>query len=430
MPEINKNNMRLQFTDNKGFAALYMTILVLALMTGLALLLAFLTINQEKIIRNSLKSYQSYSLAEGGIEDALLRLSKNMSWSSPYNLTLGSGSSAVEISNISGGARTIISTGNVNGRMRKIQVVYQISSDTVSFYYGAQVGDGGMIMGNNSLVQGNVFSNGSVIGGGTISDSIVVAGNGNRIEGIVVGKDAAAHSCKDSIIGEALTYVSGGSLQNCTAGGMIQSQPNEILPMDLPIPPSQITEWKTQAATGGIINNDVTLNGIQNYGPKQIGTPASPKNLTIENGAIITVKGTLYVTGNINFSNNAIIQLDNSYGSFSGVIIADGKIITNNNVILRGSGQAGSYIMVLSTNNSLDPASPAINVLNNASGAIFYTTSGLIYLNNNMVAREITGYKVQIQNNAVIQYESGLQNASFTSGTGGSWEVAGWREIE
>ncbi len=93
--------------QNRGFAALYVAILVMAIMTGIALLLTFLTANQAKILGNYVKSYQSYSLAEGGIEDALLRLSKNMTWSSPYNLTLVSGSSTVEISDIIGGSRVI-----------------------------------------------------------------------------------------------------------------------------------------------------------------------------------------------------------------------------------------------------------------------------------------------------------------------------------
>jgi Tfp pilus assembly protein PilX len=422
----------LDFKNQKGFAAFLIAILVLAVIFGIAISLTVLILGQEKISRNVTSSTQSYFTAEAGVEDALLKLAKKMKWSSPYSLNIGSSSASVEISNIIGGSRTITSNGNFSNRIRKVQVVYQISTDKVSFYYGAQVGDGGMVMGNGSAVQGNVFSNGSVIGGGTIANSIIVARDGNRIEGLTVGENATVHTCKDSTIGGTLTYVSGGSVLNCRciAGSCIDSQPNEIEPEDLPIPLSQINEWKTQAAASGIINSDVTYSGITSAGPIQIGTPASPKNLTVAGGAILTVKGTIYVTGDIIFSNGAIIKLDNSYNSFSGVILADGKITTNNGVVLQGSGQPGSYIMILSSNNSLDPASPAINVRNNAVGAIFYTTSGLIYLKNNMVAREITGYKVQIENNAVVQYESGLQDANFTSGTGGSWEVAGWKEIE
>jgi hypothetical protein len=72
-----------------------------------------------------------------------------------------------------------------------------------------------------------------------------------------------------------------------------------------------------------------------------------------------------------------------------------------------------------------------INIRNNSAGsAIYYANSGLIYLKNNMVAREVTGYKIQIENNAEIQYESGLEEANFSSGPGGSWEIVSWREEE
>ncbi len=47
-----------------------------------------------------------------------------------------------------------------------------------------------------------------------------------------------------------------------------------------------------------------------------------------------------------------------------------------------------------------------------------------------MAAREVTGYKIQINNSAVIEYDAGLENANFASGPGGSWKLRRWREIE
>jgi cytoskeletal protein CcmA (bactofilin family) len=276
---------------------------------------------------------------------------------------------------------------------------------------------------------GNVYSNGSVIGGGTIQNSIIVAGNGNRIEGITVGENATVFTCKNSIINGNLTYVSGGSVQNCQVKGSTSIRPNEIPPRDLPISQSQIDKWKEEAANGGVTTTDISISGTKILGPIQIGTSSNPKNLTVQNGATLIVKGTIYVTGNITFSNGSTIKLDSSYGSLSGVIIADGIITVENNVIISGSGQPGSYVLILSTKS--DTTNPVIDIRNNSAGsAIYYANSGLIYLKNNMVAREVTGYKIQIENNAEIQYESGLEEANFSSGPGGSWEIVSWREIE
>ena len=415
--------------SKNGFAALYLTVLILAVILAISVSISILTFGQQKISQNITKSSQAYYTSEAGVEDALLRLVKKMNWSSPYNLKVGNATATVEISDIVGGTRTITSKGNFLNRIRKIQIVYAISTQQVSFHYGAQVGEGGMIMGNGSQVLGNVFSNGSVTGGGTIQNSIIVAGNGNKIDGITVGNDATVHTCKDSNIGGNLTYVSGGNIQNCTVGGATSTRPNEIELQPLPISQSQIDEWEEDAAAGGVITTNISISGTKILGPIQIGTSTNPKNLTVENGATLIIEGTVYVTGDITFNNNATVNLDSSYGSLSGIILTEGVITVENNVILNGSGQAGSYVLLLSTKN--DTTNPVIDIRNNAAGSvIYYANSGLIYLANNMYAREVTGYKIQIANNAIIQYESGLEETNFSSGPGGSWEITSWKEIE
>jgi len=434
-PVVEQSSLR-GTAGQEGIAAIFITILVLLAMFAIGISLNIITVGQQRISGDTIKSSRAYNLAEAGIEDALLRLKKAPTMASlSYNLNVGGGVVNVNIPGIIGGSRKITSQGNVSERIRKVQIVYKITTQGASFHYGAQVDVGGLEMDNNARIKGNVFSNGSVIATGTkgyIDNSIVVAKNGNKIKGLVVGENAVVYSCEDSDIGGNLTYVSGGSVVNCSVGGDRTTQSDEIAPEELPISLDQINEWKNEAAGGVPITNDVSYDGTsQSLGPVQIGTPVAPKNLIVTNNAVLKVTGTIYVTGNVIFSNNAVIELDrNSYGSSSGVIIADGNITVNNNGILRGSGEPGSYILILSTNNSLNPSSPAISVGNNAEGAIFYTTSGLISLSNNIKAREITGYKIKISNNAEIEYESGLQNVFFTSGPGGSWEVESWNETE
>lgn len=419
--------------NQKGFIAIIITVFVLFVVLGIALNASFIATNENKISTNVVKSTQAYYAAESGMEDALLRLKTNPSLTNlSYNLNVGGSTTSVVIPNSLGGSRTVTSQGDATGRVKKVQAVYRIDADQISFHYGAQVGDGGMEMGNNSEVKGNVFSNGNITGSGTIDNSVIVAGSGHKIDGLNIGEDATVHTCVNSDIGGDLTYVSGGSVTNCDADGLIKSRPNQIDPESLPISAGQIADWKSEATAGGIVTNDVIINAVStDLGPIQIGTPSEPKDLTITNNSRVKIKGTVYVTGNILFSNNSIIELDaSSYGSFSGVIVADGRITVNNNAVLRGTGQAGSYILILSTNSSLDPGTPAINVSNNAAGAIFYASNGMILLSNNMRAREVTGYKIKLNNNAVIEYESGLENPIFSNGPGGSWVVEDWEETE
>jgi hypothetical protein len=69
-------------------------------------------------------------------------------------------------------------------------------------------------------------------------------------------------------------------------------------------------------------------------------------------------------------------------------------------------------------------------VFNNVGTVIIYGSRGQVHLNNTAGAKEVTGYKIFLDNNASITYESGLANANFTSGPGGGFNIPSWKEIE
>ncbi len=418
------------FQQEQGFVTLIMSIFVIVAMISIGSALSNMIISQHQISNALIKSLQSDTAAEGGIEDGLLRLRQTLPYLSPYGFGLASSTVQVTITSGIGSAMRIVSQADTQNIIKKIEAVYELNADKVSFFFGAQAGDGGVSMANGSRVKGNIFSNGSIVGSGSVDNNVVVAKNGNRIEGLTVGENAMAYSCKDCQIGKDLTYVQGGTVSGCVVGGLTVLRATEIPSENMPISQEEIDGWKLKASSGGIINDNYTVDSDQSLGPVQIGTPDNPKNLTIINGVHLTIDGTIFVTGNIIFENNAIISLSPSHGTTGGIIMADGRITVSNNVILQGSGLIGSYLLVLSTNNSLDPVSPAIVVYNNAQGAVFYTSQGLIVLSNNIKAREITGYKIRLDNNAEVEYETGLASALFSSGTGGSWILTQWREIE
>ena len=288
-------------------------------------------------------------------------------------------------------------------------------------------------MDNNTGIIGNIFSNGNIIAGNGayVTEDVIVASNGNKIDNLWVGGDATVHTCVNSDITGTLTYVAGGSIVGCDADVEIKSRPNQIDPEPLPISITQINNWKNEASCD---NNPVCiyfgdyvldLGGTESLGPMKI-----TGNLTIRNISTLIMTGTLYVAGDIIVDNNGTLKLDALYSSTSGVVVSDGHIIAGNNSNFETSGTTGSYIMMLTTNNSLDMSDPAIDVSNNALGVVFYAANGLIKLNNNMQIREATGYKIHLNNNAVIDYEVGLQNTNFSSGPSGGWQVTSWKEVE
>ncbi len=418
------------FSFQRGFAVFYLVILVLGVIFGIVISFGILIVGQQELGGNIINSTQSYFTAEAGIEDALLRLVKKMKFTSPYNLKIGESLATIEISDAFGGSRTITSSGSFLNRIRKIQVVYQVSTQKTSFFYGAQVGDGGIKMEDTAKIEGNVFSNGSIVrvgGNPRITGTATVAKNGNEINGLIIGLNANVHSCRNSKISGTLTYVRGGTIINCPASAT-NVQTEEIKPKDLPISQGQINQWKSEGLAGGIISGNYTLEQKQEVflGPKKI-----EGNLIIQDQAKLLLTGTIWVTGNITLKDRGQILLNPAtYGSLSGLILADGKIIVEDTAKALGTGRAGSYLMLLSELNSILTGSEAIVIKDSSTIDIIYASKGYILLEDRISLRQVSGYGLKLKDNAKVTYEVGLADTVFTSGPAGGWKVISWKEIE
>ncbi len=414
--ESKKNKYR-----EKGFAAFFVTILVMIVVFATATSIFILTYMEQKITRNIIKSTQAYYTTEAGVEDILLRLTEDMNWSTPYTLKLNGGEATLEISDIIGGARTIISEGNISERIRRIKIVYEISSDKTSFYYGAQVGEGGLLMDDGSVVDGNIFSNGNIEASPNteITGSIKVSQTGNYIDGLSVGKDAFVDICKNSDITEILTCTDPG---NCTASSL-ETLTEEISPLSLPISQNQIDDWKVDAEEGGVYSGDYI---IKAWEEESLGPLKIEGKLIVQDQAKLYVTGTILATEEIIVQNKSRIRLDqNSYGSLSGVVISDGKITLQDSAKGLGSGEEGSYLMFLSTGTD-----DAIIIQDEFETDILYAQNGWITIQDTVDLRSVTGYGIHLKNNVEVIYEVGLENTSFSSGPQGGWQVASWKETE
>jgi len=169
-----------------GMASFIVALIVLGIGLIIVLSIAFLVTTQQKITTNICNSSQAYFTAEAGVEDAILRVRKNMTIpSGNYNVPIGNEQAIVTINNPIGGSRTITSQGTKNNLWRKVQAVNTLSGDNVQFFFGAQVGEGGLEMEPNARIKGNVYANGSIInnsGTAYIDNNVIIAKNGNRLE--------------------------------------------------------------------------------------------------------------------------------------------------------------------------------------------------------------------------------------------------------
>jgi hypothetical protein len=385
-----------------------------------------LIITQQKISSVNAKSLQAYFAADSGIEDAIYRIREGLSIQSNYSFQLAGIPVDVNLSESIGGSRTITSQATKSGVVKKIGAVHTFDADKVEFFFGAQVGEGGLEMSNGSKVIGNVASIGSIFGNGEITGSVSISGNSKWLNNINVGVDVRTYNCRDANITGDLYYVAGGTVDDCSAAN-IYELPEPIAPSSLPVSEEQIAGWKDEALLGGVYNGEYIIEDTASLGPLKIDG-----NLLVKNNAVLTLQGTLWVTGEFKVSNSGIVRLDgNVYGSGSGVVIvspdigAGDRVEIENGAKIQGTGQPGSYLMVLST-TSLDPA---ILIKNNVEDGIFYSSNGIIEVENNAVVTGVTGYGLRLNNNAVIEYEIGMEDLFFSAGPGGGWTVDSWREV-
>jgi len=285
---------------------------------------------------------------------------------------------------------------------------------------------------SNLIVGANIYAHqiNSVTAGGNASvydiNGSTIGGNAwaYSIDSSTIGANASTTDITGSTVGGSLwcqTYSTtnvGGST-NCPTAITAPADPG---PVDMPISDILISDWKTDAQNGGIIEGSQTISEDGFLGPKKING-----GLTVSGGVTLTLTGTIYVTGAITVGNGAAIILDSSYGSGSGVIIADGIITIDNNVIFDGAG-TGSHVLLLSTYDS--PTESAIDVNNNATAALLFAPDGIIDITNNSTVKQVNAHKLKLSNNVVLQYESGLSSISFSSGPTGGWsELKGYWQI-
>ncbi len=420
------------------------------------------TLIQSRAHKQAVGMVQAINIAEAGVETGLWKLNNASNYSGETDTAFGNGTYTITITGVGGTSKVIKVDAFVPNRTspiahRIVQMTATLGSTNISFRYGVQVGAGGLVMDNNSSITGNVFANGNITGAtGTNIYGDAYTALTNTINSVIVQGNSVSHNILDSqvggnashydikrtnITGNSSSHSMTGTPSNCSVGGSAAyntisgctitgaiTTPNPSVPVDqavqpFPIADDDILAWQQDAVDGGILSSSQTINGTVSLGPKKI-----QGNLTVTNGSTLIIRGTLWVTGQVRLSNGSTVKLDTGYGSASGIIIAGvqgdtaaGYIDINNIAQILGSGTAGSFTIMISLRNNI--SSPAIQVANNATGAILYAPQGLAEVVNNAQLKEITAYKLHLNNNADIVYDSGLANTNFSSGPGAGWEL-------
>jgi hypothetical protein len=419
------------------------------------------TLIQARSHKQAVAREQALNIAEAGVEDAIWSLNNVAGYTGETNTAYSNGTYTVAVSNLSSATKVIkvdayIPNSTSPTAHRQVQITSTRGLKNFGFNYGVQAGIGGVVMDNNSQITGNIYSNGNVVGcnnGCKITGDAVIAGASGNINKMTVLGNATVHSLTNSSVsknfkGNSVTSstISGtasvntltgpsctvtgaatyNSKTNCSVGAG-STTPNNNVPADpatvaLPIDNTQIQNWENDAVSGGTLTT-TTVTGTQNLGPVKINGDL------IINGTM-NMRGTVWVTGTLTLNNGSIVNLDPNFGALSSEFVVgnigdttNGYININNGSQINGSGTSGSYIMMLSLRDTTGNSNVAITAGNNVAAAILYANSGLVEVINNAGLKEITAWKLHLNNQTSVTYDSGYASAEFSTGSNG-WQVA------
>lgn len=405
-----------------GFAALLSLMLIAMVLMIVIFGVGLINLRNKRATNNIVLSAQSLALAEAALEDSMYRvINTDLAYSNSNTLTINGQTATMSINQV-GATVTIGAQGDVDSRIKNLGIELTKNNTDASFFYGVQVGEGGLeISHGDGQVVGNVYANGTSFGSGEVTGDFIVGGDGNEVQDFDIGGNVTAYGCDNATIGgDLITHDSGSS--SCNVSGSTSTQSESPEQIDFPILDTQIDSWKADAEAGGVLTGNQTISSDQTLGPIKIDG-----NLTLSNNVEVDLLGPVWVTGTFNAGNNAIMQLDESFGTDSGVFMADGTVNLDNNVIMRGTSEAESYLMVIGTSNSQSESSAAIDVKNNLDGAILFAPNGIMVVHNNVDLVEAMAHKLLLKK-ATVNYQLGLENISFSTGPAGGWTIGAWEE--
>ncbi|MBI2049035.1 MAG: hypothetical protein HYT29_01175 [Parcubacteria group bacterium] len=422
---------------NRGQAAIIAVLFLMSAMLVVAGGFSSLALRQAKIVRTTGLGSQSYFLAEAGVEDAMYRLKTGRDISDMEQI-VSDGTTVSTALTRDGDIWSIRGEGNTKENIRAIAVSLTLG-DEIQLNYGVQAGEGGFEIDNTASIVGNVFSNGPVDGANSnmVRGTVVSAGPLGFVEGIHATSSVYAQTIRDSFIEKDAYFQTIDGATTVLGTKYPDSAP--IATSTLPISDDTLDEWEAAAFTGGVISSPCPyeIDDADTLGPVKINC-----DLLVQGDGVLTLRGTVWVAGNVTVKNTSSVRIDPSVGEKSVAIIArnpsdmlaGSRVEINNQASFAGTGAEDSYILVVSRNRSAEEGGSvrAIDIANqsDAGDLLVYAPHGEILIQNNTVLREVSGYKIHLKNSAEIAYKTGLANLLFDAGPSGGYDILEWKEVE
>jgi len=438
------NNKANKLKANRGQALRYnsgqavLTVIIILLLASMVLVFGNVipVLGDVKVANEFIESKRAAFASEGGLEDVTYRAVTGKDYDASELIEINGSSVTITASEDVLTSELLVRAEGITQDSVRVKESRLLRDDQASFHYGLQVGNGGLEMKNSSSIVGNVYSGGTIEGDGNLIDGTAVsAGASGLIDNIETTVDAFAHSIVDSVVGVDAYYQ---VIDNTVIGASDFPDSPDLPAVDMPISEATLDAWEEIAESGTVVN----CSGTHKIEDDEVIGPAKYTcDVEIKKDAVVTLAGMVWVEGDIKIKNDAHIKLDPALGQHNVAIIAHdpadeedhGLIELENNSTYEGSGSPSTYVMLVSRNNDASQGGDkkAIEMHNNAEGdVLLYTNGGRIVIKNNVDLIAVTGYLVELQNNATIHYDTGIADSIFETGPSTGWQINSWREVE
>jgi len=428
--------------QNTERGAILFVVTVLILLGSMLVVAGIIVVvrTHVQVVTEQYLALDTYMFAEGALEEVVYRHKTALQVSPTETLSEGALVTNTVTTNVPGG-KTVRSDASLVGRTRALEAEL-IEGDGVSFSFGVQTHNGGLIMENSSSVNGNVYSNGPIIGHNLnlIRGTAISAGPSGSITEVHATGSMYAHDISDSYVEDDAYYQTIDILT--TVDGTRYPGSPDLATTSLPIDDALLDSWAAFAASSSVMSAECAAAGgtLVFDADVTLGPVKIPCDVVFEKFPTVTVAGVIWVEGNLEFTQGPEFEIHPAIGNKSVPIIVDdpGDRLTSGQVTMKNSGAWSgngdrSYIMVVSRNESaeLGGTEHAIQIQNSTGGALLvYAGHGEINLQNNTDLTEITAWRVRLENLTEVIYDTGLASAVFTAGPGGSYIIDSWREVE
>jgi len=124
---ITKN--RKHFFSQRGIVALPAIIALSVIILTIGLAMSFSSFTQNNISSNKYKSELTYRIAEAGIKDAMVKITRNKNYDTAFTLLINNGAANVNCDTSGPGQTKITSIGTFNNNTKTIETILDITTN-------------------------------------------------------------------------------------------------------------------------------------------------------------------------------------------------------------------------------------------------------------------------------------------------------------